>query len=86
LGLKFRRQTPVMGYYADFVCWDAKLIVEIDGGQHGEQVEYDAQRTKVLEEAGFQVLRFWNNDVLTNIEGVMEKVSETIGISGHDAS
>jgi very-short-patch-repair endonuclease len=84
-GLKFR-QTPIVGYYADFVCWDAKMIIELDGGQHGEQREYDAQRTKILEDAGFQVLRFWNNDVMTNIEGVMEKVSETIGISGHDTN
>ena len=58
----------------DFACIDAKLIVELDGGQHSEQGLYDGQRTKELERAGFIVLRFWNNDVLTNSEGVIEEI------------
>ncbi len=73
-GWKFRRQFAVGDYIADFVCIDAKLIVELDGGQHSEQIQYDEQRTRELEKAGFVVLRFWNNDVLTNSEGVIEEI------------
>jgi very-short-patch-repair endonuclease len=73
-GFKFRRQFPIEGYIADFVCIDAKLIVELDGSQHAEQLEYDAERTKALEAAGFDVLRFWNGDVIESIEGVLETV------------
>lgn len=73
-GWKFRRQVPVGEYIADFVCIDAKLIIELDGGQHSEQRQYDEQRTRDLEQAGFAVLRFWNNDVLTNTESVIEEI------------
>jgi very-short-patch-repair endonuclease len=73
-GWKFRRQYPIGDYIADFVCIDAKLIVELDGGQHSEQRQYDENRTRDLEKAGFVVLRFWNNDVLTNSEGVIEEI------------
>jgi very-short-patch-repair endonuclease len=69
-GCKFRRQVPIDRYFADFACLDAKLIVELDGGQHAEQVAYDAGRTEALEAAGWTVLRFWNGQVLTNPEGV----------------
>jgi very-short-patch-repair endonuclease len=61
LGLKFRRQHPFENYVLDFICLSAKLIVEVDGGQHQDQAEHDAQRTIVFEKAGFRVLRFWNN-------------------------
>ena len=69
-GLKFRRQFPIEKYIVDFVCLEKKLIIEIDGGQHSQNVEKDAERTKWLEEQGFYVLRFWNNDVLKNPEAV----------------
>ncbi|MBL0924292.1 MAG: DUF559 domain-containing protein [Sphingomonadaceae bacterium] len=73
-GAKFRFQAPVEPYVADFLCVEAKLIIELDGGQHGVQVEKDAARTKALEAAGYTVIRFWNNDVLANTEGVLEMV------------
>lgn len=71
---KFRFQAPVGPYVADFLCVEAKLIIELDGGQHGVQVEKDAARTKALEAAGYTVFRFWNNDVLANTEGVLEMI------------
>jgi very-short-patch-repair endonuclease len=69
----FRRQVPLGAYVADFVCHRAKLIIELDGGQHGAaaQAAHDARRTAWLEGQGFRVLRFWNTDVLTNLEGVL---------------
>ena len=72
-GLKFRRQVPLDGYIIDFVCFDARLIVEVDGGQHTP--ETDAIRTRHLEHEGYRVLRFWNNDVLANTEGVIMQIS-----------
>jgi very-short-patch-repair endonuclease len=78
LGLKFRRQVPVCGYVGDFLCHEAKLIVELDGGQHSERGEEDARRTKTLNEAGFLVLRFWNNDVLANMDGVLTAIAEEL--------
>src|SRR5581483_2069745 len=68
--LKFRRQEPILGFTADFVCHERKLVIEIDGGQHDKQRDEDARRTRLLEQAGFRVLRFWNNDVLENMDGV----------------
>ncbi|MGH6879560.1 endonuclease domain-containing protein [Hypericibacter sp.] len=73
-GAKFRRQVPVGPYVADFLCISARLIVELDGGQHSETVSADAARTRYLEEQGYRVLRFWNNDVMTNLEGVLRIV------------
>ncbi len=77
-GLKFRRQVPVCGYVADFLCHEVKLIVELDGGQHAERGEEDARRTRALNEAGFLVLRFWNNDVLANTDGVLTAIAEEL--------
>ena len=77
-GWKFRRQHEIGLYIVDFVCPDAGLIVELDGGQHGEQMIYDEARTRKLTEEGYRVLRFWNNDVLTNIEGVLEVILEAL--------
>ena len=71
LGVNFRRQHAVGNYIPDFVCIEKKLIIELDGGQHLEQEEYDAERTKYLESLGYRVIRFWNNDVMEDIEGVM---------------
>ncbi len=72
--LKFRRQHPVQPYIVDFVCLEKKLIIEIDGGQHAEAVDYDKKRTRFLESKGYTVIRFWNNEVLNNIEGVYEVI------------
>ena len=68
-GLKFKRQVPLDGYILDFVCFEAKLIVEVDGGQHSGS-ESDAGRDRHFEALGFKVLRFWNDDVTKNIDGV----------------
>ena len=73
-GLRFRRQHPFGDYILDFVCMENKLVIEVDGGQHGQQAKYDEIRTKKLQKAGFRVLRFWNNEVLKEIESVKEKI------------
>jgi len=72
--LKFRRQHPFNDYILDFVCLENKLVIEVDGGQHGQQAAYDENRTRKLEAAGFRVLRFWNNEVLNEKESVREKI------------
>ena len=77
-GRKFRRQQPIGRYIVDFVCLEEKVIIEIDGGQHAERVSSDAERTAWLEAQGFRVLRFWNNDVLGNIEAVKEAIRSTL--------
>ena len=74
--LKFRRQQPIGPYYVDFVCLERHLVVEVDSGQHTE--EADAARTAWLQARGFRVLRFWNNDVLTNPDGVARKLAEAL--------
>jgi len=71
---KFRQQVPMGRYFADFCSHSAKLIVEADGGQHAENAAYDAQRTRFLEGEGYRVLRFWNNQILENIDGVIETI------------
>ena len=71
---KFRRQHALGNYIVDFVSFDAMLVVELDGGQHQQQHTYDQARDDYLQSAGFCVLRFWNNDVLNNCEGVMEVI------------
>ena len=77
VGLKFKRQVPIGDYVADFVCPDAKLIVELDGGHHAEQAQADAERTHNLEAAGFLVLRFWNSDVMARVEHVLAEIAAT---------
>jgi very-short-patch-repair endonuclease len=74
--LKFRRQEPIGNYIVDFVCYEKKLIVELDGSQHNEFSEKDIPRTKALEKEGYKVLRFWNNEVINNIEGVLTVIKE----------
>ena len=71
---KFRRQHPVGPYIVDFACLDKSLIVEVDGGQHGEQAAYDFKRTAWLESQGFRVLRLWNNEVLEDVEIVLDLI------------
>ena len=77
-GMKFRRQHPFENYILDFVCIESKVVIEIDGGQHQEQRPADDIRTKVLEDAGFRVLRFWNHDVLLHPEAVAEKIWQVV--------
>ena len=71
LGVNFRRQHAVVNYIPDFVCVQKKLIIELDGSQHLEQEEYDDERTKYLNSLGYKVIRFWNNEVTNNIDGVI---------------
>jgi very-short-patch-repair endonuclease len=73
-GLKFRRQFPVGQFIADFCCPQRRLIIELDGGQHAEQLSADEWRSKLLGERGYRVLRFWNDEVLTNMDGVLEQI------------
>nr|WP_149893926.1 endonuclease domain-containing protein [Roseibium aestuarii] len=71
-GWKFRCQVPVGPYVADFVCKEAELVVELDGGHHSLQADQDAARTLFLESVGFRVVRFWNNQVLQETQAVLE--------------
>jgi len=73
-GHKFRRQQPIGKYIADFACLEKKLVVEVDGGQHSEPIAYDEDRTMWLESQGYRVLRFWNNEVLKEIEIVLDVI------------
>ena len=75
---KIRRQFPIEPYIADFVCLELKLIIELDGGQHANHIEYDEQRSLFLEQRGFKVIRFWNNDVMDNTEGVLETIRSAV--------
>jgi crossover junction endodeoxyribonuclease RuvC len=72
-GHKFRRQEPILGYVADFVCREKALIIELDGGQHAE-AKRDAIRDRMLQQAGFRVLRFWNNELIENLDGVLSHI------------
>jgi very-short-patch-repair endonuclease len=71
---KFRRQVLIETYIVDFVCFSSKVIIELDGSQHNVNKAYDQKRTNVLNKKGFQVLRFWNNDVLSKTESVVENI------------
>jgi very-short-patch-repair endonuclease len=81
MGLKFKRQKPVGNYIVDFVCIEKKLIIELDGGQHAEKAEYDKARTKFLESEGYHVLRFWNHEVLNELEAVLEFIRLKVTLS-----
>jgi very-short-patch-repair endonuclease len=73
-GLKFRRQEQIGRFIVDFACYEKALIVEADGAQHALEQERDKERTLWLNEQGFKVLRFWNHEILTNIDGVLETI------------
>jgi very-short-patch-repair endonuclease len=77
-GWKFKRQAPIDRCVVDFFCADAKLIVELDGGQHDHDRERDADRSRVLEAMGYLALRFWNHDVMRNMDGVLEEILSTV--------
>ena len=75
---KFRRQHPIGRYVVDFVCLETGLVIEIDGGQHAQQRAQDAARTRYLEAEGFRVIRFWNNEVAENVEGVLTAIESAL--------
>lgn len=79
-GLKFRRQQPIGVYVVDFFCPERRLIVELDGGQHQDQAEYDETRDAWLKSEGYAVLRYWNNEIMENLEGVLEGIGRVAGI------
>jgi very-short-patch-repair endonuclease len=78
-GLKFRRQVAFSAnYFADFVCPSARLIIELDGSQHAERTDYDERRTRFFEGEGYRVIRFWNNEVFLNMEGVLTAIHAAV--------
>ncbi len=74
MGRKFKRQKPLGRYVVDFICLEEKLVIELDGGQHSENVEYDQERDLWLRSEGYTVLRFWNNELMNETEGVLERI------------
>lgn len=82
-GYKFRRQHPISYYILDFYCEEEKFAIELDGSQHSKpsQRDYDKRRTRVLQELGIRVLRFWDSDVLRNTDGVLEEIAKHIQTS-----
>ena len=81
-GYEIRRQSPIGKYIVDLVCREKKIIIEIDGGQHNtpDNILADEQRTKYLEAKGYKVIRFWNNEIIKNIDGVYQKLKNEFGI------
>ncbi len=79
VGARFRRQEPLGPYFADFVCLEKKLIIEVDGSQHTQEAE--AERNQWLQDSGFRVVRFWDNEVLLNIDGVLERIIEELEVT-----
>lgn len=77
-GFRFRRQRPIGPYVCDFVCLPASIVVELDGSQHVERSDYDGKRDAFLRTQGFRVLRFWNDDVLTQTESVLDTIFEAL--------
>ena len=86
-GTHFRRQATIGPYFADFACHHCKLVIELDGGQHASvaQRTADAARTTYLESCGYRVLRFWNNDVLQNVEGVVVSILDALNRDRREA-
>ena len=74
LGYRFQHSYTIEGFIADFRCHERRLVVEVDGGQHADNVAYDQRRSARMGEDGYRVIRFWNTDVLTNIDGVLEAI------------
>ena len=82
IGVKFRRQVPIGNFITDFCCIEHRLIIELDGGQHAEQEDADALRSRFLAQEGFRVLRFWNDRVFNGVEFVMEEILAVIARGG----
>ncbi len=85
-GFKFRRQQPIGRYIVDFVDFETKLIIELDGGQHSTQKDEDKKRDKWFEQQGFEVLRFWDNEVFENLEGILELIRSRLLTPSPDPS
>lgn len=83
---KWRFQVPIGPYYADFLCFAARLVIELDGGQHSEAAGYDERRTRFIEDQGYRVLRFWNNDVLGNTDGVIASIVNSLSLWGREGA
>ncbi len=81
-GVRFRRQFPIGNFIADFCCQEHRLAIELDGGQHAEQSARDRWRTRLLGLRGYRVIRFWDNEVLTNLEGVLEAILSAVESAG----
>ena len=77
----WRKQVPFGRYIVDFCSHGARLIIEVDGGQHAEAQEFDAARTLFLEREGYRVLRFWNNDILSNMRGVLDRIASELPLA-----
>ena len=82
LGVRFTRQFPIGNHIADFACRKARLVIEVDGGQHAENA-FDETRTAMIEAHGYRVIRFWNNDVLSNIDGVLTEIASHLAIASN---
>ena len=82
-GYRFRRQVPIGPYIIDFVCLSHRLPIELDGSQHGGAIAYDQARTRWLESRGYRVLRFWNGDVLRDMEGVLDTIHRALMETPH---
>jgi very-short-patch-repair endonuclease len=82
-GFHFRRQAPFRGFYLDFVCFSCRLVVEVDGSHHADEVQFshDTKRDAILRREGFRTLRFWNSDINTNLDGVMLMIQQTLGLA-----
>lgn len=81
-GVRFNRQYPIGPFICDFVARSKGLVIELDGGQHAENASHDSDRTRYIEERGYRVLRFWNNDVLNNLDGVIFEIERVLGEIG----
>ena len=77
-GVRFNRQFPIGQFICDFVSRGAKLVIEVDGATHGESERADAVRTRFIERSGYRVIRFWNNDIMGNAEGVVAKIERVL--------
>ena len=75
---KFRRQQPIGRYIVDFFCPEQRLVIELDGGHHADQIQADQRRTEYLTKAGYRVLRFWDNEVLTEPEAVLQRILDAV--------
>ncbi len=79
-GIKFRRQYSVGPFFADFCCVEHSLVIELDGGQHSENAAYDNERSSYMQRKGYRVIRFWNNEVLTETESVISRILDALGL------
>ena len=77
-GFKFRRQHPIGQFFADFFCPEARLVIEIDGSQHADELASDENRTEFLRDAGYEVLRFWNHEIRSEIDTVVQRIADAL--------